>query len=315
MVARSQARGEAALAEVRQAGGSDKVQLLLANLSSMESVRRLTATVQASYGRLDVLVNNAGAVFNDRQVSVDGYEMTFALNHLGYFLLTNLLLDLLKSSAPARIVSVSSGAHMGAKIHFDDIMLAKKYRSFDAYGQSKLANILFTYELARRLEGSGVTANALHPGGVATEFATGEGFMGTIFRLLRAVYPRPEQGAQTQIYLASSPEVAGVSGKYFAKKTVNSSKISYDTGRCPTPLAARRRTHRVSLKFSRLVLSATEVGHRGVRENRPQMTQITQIRPICVICAICGFFLSCALGSYSTGGGTRCISKKLLMWA
>ena len=230
MVARSQARGEAALAEVRQAGGSDKVQLLLADLSSIASVRQLAATVQASYDRLDVLVNNAGAVFNDRQVSVDGYEMTFALNHLSYFLLTNLLLELLKSSAPARIVSVSSGAHTGAQIHFDDIMLAKKYRSFDAYGQSKLANILFTYQLARRLEGSGVTANALHPGGVATEFAAGEGLMGTIFKLLRPFLLTPEQGAQTQIYLASSPEVAGVSGQYFAKKKpVNSSKISYDT--------------------------------------------------------------------------------------
>ena len=230
MVARSQARGEAALAEVRQASGSNNVQLLLADLSSMESVRQLAATVQASYGRLDVLVNNAGAMFNDRQVSVDGYEMTFALNHLSYFLLTNLLLDLLKASAPARIVNVSSGAHAGSKINFDDIMLAKRYRSFEAYGQSKLANILFTYELARRLEGSGVTANALHPGGVATEFAAGEGLMGTIFKLIRPFLPTPEQGAETQIYLASAPEVAGVSGQYFAKKKlVNSSKISYDT--------------------------------------------------------------------------------------
>jgi NAD(P)-dependent dehydrogenase (short-subunit alcohol dehydrogenase family) len=230
MVARSQARGEAALAGVRQASGSDKVQLLLADLSSMESVRQLAATVQASYGRLDVLVNNAGAMFNDRQVSVDGYEMTFALNHLSYFLLTNLLLDLLKASAPARIVNVASGAHAGSKINFDDLMLAQKYRSFEAYGQSKLANILFTYELARRLEGSGVTANALHPGGVATEFAAGEGLMGTIFKLVRPFLLTPEQGAQTQIYLASAPEVAGISGQYFAKKKpVNSSKISYDT--------------------------------------------------------------------------------------
>lgn len=230
MVARSQARGEAALADVRQASGSDQVQLLLADLSSMAAIRELAATVQANYGRLDVLVNNAGAIFNDRQVSVDGYEMTFALNHLSYFLLTNLLLDLLKASAPARIVSVASGAHVGAKIHFDDIMLAKKYRSFEAYGQSKLANIMFTYELARRLAGSGVTANALHPGGVATQFAIGQGLMGIIFRLIRPFLLTPEQGAQTQIYLASAPEVEGVSGQYFAKKKpVQSSKISYDT--------------------------------------------------------------------------------------
>lgn len=230
MVARSQARGEAALAEVRQGSGSDKVQLLLADLSSMATIRQLAATVQANYGRLDVLVNNAGGIFKDRQVSVDGYEMTFALNHLSYFLLTNLLLDLLKASVPARIVNVSSGAHAGSNINFNDIMLAKKYRSFEAYGQSKLANILFTYELARRLAGSGVTANALHPGGVATEFATGEGLMGTIFKLIRPFLLTPEQGAQTQIYLASSPEVEGISGQYFArKKPVNSAKISYDT--------------------------------------------------------------------------------------
>ncbi|MCA9955364.1 MAG: SDR family oxidoreductase [Anaerolineales bacterium] len=230
MVARSQVRGEAALDEIRQASNSDKVQLLLADLSSMASIRELADTVQANYGRLDVLVNNAGGIFNQREVSVDGYEMTFALNHLNYFLLTNLLLDLLKASAPARIVNVASTAHVGAKIHFDDIMMAQKYRSFEAYGQSKLANILFTYELARRLAGSGVTANALHPGGVATEFATGQGFMGWIFKLIRPFLLTPEQGAQTQIYLASSPDVEGISGKYFAKKKpVQSSKISYDT--------------------------------------------------------------------------------------
>lgn len=230
MVARSQARGEAALAEVQQASGSNKVHLMLADLSSLASTRQLAEEFKAQYGRLDVLVNNAGAIFKDRQVSVDGYEMTFALNHLSYFLLTNLLLDLLKASAPARIVNVSSGAHMGGRINFDDLMLEKKYRSFAAYSQSKLANVLFTYELARHLEGSGVTANALHPGGVATGFGSGTGFMGWVFKLIRPFLLTPEQGAETQIYLASSPEVADISGKYFdKKKPVKSSQISYDT--------------------------------------------------------------------------------------
>ena len=230
MVARSKARGEAALAEVRQASGSSNVQLMLADLSSLASTRQLAEAFKANYDRVDVLVNNAGAIFKDRQMSVDGYEMTFALNHLGYFLLTHLLLDVLKASAPARIVNVSSGAHMGGSINFDDLHMAQKYRSFAAYGQSKLANVLFTYELARRLEGSGVTTNALHPGGVATQFGQGEGFMGWIFKLLRPFLKTPEQGAETQIYLASSPEVEGVSGQYFdKKKPIKSSQISYDT--------------------------------------------------------------------------------------
>ena len=230
MVARSKERGEAALADVRQASGSSQVHLMLADLSSLASTRKLAEQFKEAYGRLDILVNNAGAIFKERQLSVDGYEMTFALNHLSYFLLTHLLLDLLKASAPARIVNVSSGAHMGGSINFDDLMAAKKYRSFAAYSQSKLANVLFTYELARRLAGSGVTANALHPGGVATGFGSGEGVMGWVFKLLRPFLLTAEQGAQTQIYLASSPEVEEITGQYFdKKKAVQSSKESYDT--------------------------------------------------------------------------------------
>jgi NAD(P)-dependent dehydrogenase (short-subunit alcohol dehydrogenase family) len=230
MVARSQARGEAALDEVQQATGSSQVSLILADLSSLTGTRQLADQFKADYSRLDVLVNNAGAIFKERQLSVDGFEMTLALNHLSYFLLTNLLLDLLKAAAAARIVNVSSGAHMGGSINFDDLMLEKKYRSFAAYSQSKLANVLFSYELARRLEGSGVTSNALHPGGVATGFGAGEGVMGWFFKLARPFLLTPEQGAETQIYLASSPEVADVTGKYFAKKKpVKSSKESYDT--------------------------------------------------------------------------------------
>ena len=230
MVARSEARGKAALADVQQASGSSQVHLMLADLSSQDSTRQLAEQFKAQYNRLDVLVNNAGAIFNNRQLSVDGYEMTFALNHLGYFLLTNLLLDRLKASAPARIVNVASGVHTGGSLNFADLMLEKKYRSFAAYSQSKLANVLFTYELARRLEGSGVTANTLHPGGVGTQFGAGEGMLGWVFKLLRPFLLTPEQGAETQIYLASSPEVAGVTGKYFdKKKPVQSSNLSYDT--------------------------------------------------------------------------------------
>jgi NAD(P)-dependent dehydrogenase (short-subunit alcohol dehydrogenase family) len=230
MVARSKPRGEAALADVQQASGSSRVHLLLADLSSQASIRELATTFKANYEQLHVLVNNAGAFFKDRQLSVDGLEMTFALNHLGYFLLTNLLLETLKASAPARIVNVASNAHMNGRIDFDDLQMEKKYRGFPTYGQSKLANVLFTYELARRIEGSGVTVNALHPGVVATGFGQGEGLMGWLVKLIRPFLLTAEQGAETQIYLASSPEAEGVSGSYFdKKKAVKSSKISYDT--------------------------------------------------------------------------------------
>jgi NAD(P)-dependent dehydrogenase (short-subunit alcohol dehydrogenase family) len=161
---------------------------------------------------------------------VDGLEMTFALNHLSYFLLTNMLLDILKASAPARIVNVSSGANFGGRIQFDDLQLKKGYSGFRAYSQSKLMNVLFTYELARRLEGSDVTANALHPGFVATNFGRSNGgLFNWIFRLVMVGALTPEKGAETSIYLASSPEVEGISGKYFDnKKAVHSASASYD---------------------------------------------------------------------------------------
>ena len=230
MVARSRQRGEAALADVKTSRGSSKVHLLLAALSSMAEVRQLATDIKANFNRLDVLVNNAGAFFKNRQLSPDGFEMTFALNHLSYFLLTNLLLDRLKASAPSRIVNVSSGAHFGSQIKFDDLQFEQKYRGFAAYSQSKLANIMFTYELARRLEGSKVTANVLHPGTVATQFGAGEGVMSWVYKLLRPFMLTPEQGAETQVYLASAPQVEGVTGQYFTKKKpVRSAAASYDT--------------------------------------------------------------------------------------
>src|SRR5215207_6225037 len=179
IVGRNPAKTQATVEEIKQQSGNSAVEGLIADLSSLADVRRLADEFRQRHSRLDVLINNAGALFAERELTVDGYEMTFAVNHLAYFLLTNLLLDLLKASAPARIVNVASDAHKGMKINFDDLQLEKNYGGMmgPAYGQSKLANILFTYELARRLAGTGVTVNALHPGLVRTGFA---GNMGAV---------------------------------------------------------------------------------------------------------------------------------------
>ena len=238
IVGRSPEKTEATVRQIRAETGTTAVESLVADLSSQAEVRRLAEQVQARCDRLDVLVNNAGAMFLKRLESVDGIEMTLALNHLSYFLLTNLLLPLLKASAPARIVNVASDAHKGASINFDDLQAKQKYSGWRAYQRSKLANILFTNELARRLDGTGVTVNSLHPGFVRTNFLqVFEGRWGG--RLVRAIAERiaisPEQGARTSIYLASSPDVAGVTGRYFVKgKHVASSAQSLD------PAAAER---------------------------------------------------------------------------
>jgi len=194
--------------EIRSATGNPNVDLLLADLSSQQEVRRLASDFKRKYSQLHVLLNNAGGTFTTRQLSVDGIEMTFALNHLAYFLLTNLLLDTLKASAPARIVNVSSDAHARGKIDFDNLQGERSYSSFGPYGNSKLANILFTTELARRLEGTSVTVNALHPGLTSTGF--GKNNPGLLMKVMGV-----EKGAATSIYLASSPEVQSITGKYF----------------------------------------------------------------------------------------------------
>ena len=203
--------------EIRAASGNHTVDSLLADLSSRQEVRRLASEFKSKYSQLHVLLNNAGGTFTTRQLSADGIEMTFALNHLAYFQLTNLLLDTIKASAPARIINVSSDAHSGGKIEFDNLQGERSYSIFGPYGNSKLANILFTTELARRLEGTGVTANALHPGFTSTGF--GKNNPGLLMKMIRAVVPliarSPEKGAATSIYLASSPEVQRISGKYF----------------------------------------------------------------------------------------------------
>ena len=220
LVGRSRERGEATAEQIRRDTGNASVGFLQADLSQQAEIRQLADAFRERHARLDVLVNNAGGMFLKRQESVDGIEMTFALNHLAYFLLTDLLLDLLKASAPARIVSVSSDSHRWpGRIDFDDVQGRKRYGGLRAYGQSKLANLLFTFELARRLEGTGVSANALHPGFVATSFFGAGGMMGTSARLMqlaaRLVAISPEEGAKTSIYLASASEVQGVSGKVF----------------------------------------------------------------------------------------------------
>ena len=216
---------------VKSETGNPQVEFLSADLSSQAQVRRLAEAFKQKYDRLEVLVNNAGAYYLTRQECVDGIELTFALNHLGYFLLTNLLLDLIKASAPARIVNVSSNAHQSARMDFASLKGGGFYNSWAAYSQSKLANLLFTYELARRLEGTGVTVNALHPGFVASSFAHNNGWLvawGT--KVAQKLAGRtPQEGAQTVIYLATSPEVEGISGKYFIdEKVVDSSPVSYD---------------------------------------------------------------------------------------
>lgn len=230
--ARNEERARSTVDQIKRDTGVSSADYLLADLSSQKEVRGLASQFRSQYPRLDVLVNNAGAIMLGRQVSADGIELTFALNHLSYFLLTNLLLDVLVSSAPARIVNVSSSSHRRGRINFEDLQSQRRYGGLRAYAQSKLSNVLFTYELARRLEGSGVTANALHPGLVATNFLTNNGrfgeFLGFFFRLRGISQAR---GAQTSIYLASSPEVEGVSGRYFVKqREIRSSRSSYDQG-------------------------------------------------------------------------------------
>jgi NAD(P)-dependent dehydrogenase (short-subunit alcohol dehydrogenase family) len=221
-----------AAAQITQTTGNSKVEFLVADLSVQVQVRQLAETFKQKYQRLDVLLNNAGAFFAKREESLEGIEMTWALNHLNYFLLTDLLLDVLKASAPARIVNVSSGAHTGAKrINFEDVEFKAGFSGWSAYGHSKLANVMFTYELARRLDGTKVTATVLHPGFVATGFGHNNGgvMRSGMAIMQKIIAKKPEQGAETSVFLASSPAVEGVTGKYFSsKKETKSSAVSYD---------------------------------------------------------------------------------------
>lgn len=230
MVCRGREKGERAKADVEAKSGSRSVELMLADLTSFDSVRALSREYQETHDSLHVLINNAGVALLRRAVTNDDLEETFQVNYLSPFLLTNLLIPLLKRSAPSRIVNVSSVGHYGGHINFDDLQMEKDYAVMRAYSQSKLGLILFTHELAKRLEGTGVTANSLHPGAVATDIwgrSLGPAaFLGKVTRLFMV---SPEKGARTQVYLASSPEVEGVSGEYFDSNHMKrSSAESYD---------------------------------------------------------------------------------------
>ena len=229
---RNEERGKQAVEEIRAESGLGAVELMLADLAGQAEVRRLAEGFKERYDRLDVLVNNAGLVVSERTETADGMETQFAVNHLAPFLLTNLLLDLLKKSAPSRIVTVSSDAHRWGRIDLDDLQSRKRYRGFPVYGMTKLANILFTRELAERLQGTGVTANCLHPGAVNTKFGGGQGGpMSILFRAFKPFMRSPEQGADTAIYLASSPEVEGMTGKYLTDRKIKvASDAAYDEG-------------------------------------------------------------------------------------
>jgi retinol dehydrogenase-14 len=219
ILGRRRAELEAVAAEMRADTGNDNVTVLLADLASLESIRQAADRFRAEHDRLHVLINNAGVNLNHRRVTVDGFETTFAVNHLAPFLLTNLLLDLLERNAPSRVVTVSSTAFRRGRIDFDDLQAARSFSGIRAYSQSKLANVLFTNELARRLQGTGVTANSVHPGVVrGTGLGQGERFplpIRVLWALVRPVMKSPEQGARTSVYAASSPDLEGVSGRFF----------------------------------------------------------------------------------------------------
>ena len=229
---RDPARTQAAAAGIRAATGNAAVDVFAADMSAQAEVRRLAAQVAGTYPRLDVLVNNVGGFWAHRHVTADGLEYTFALNHLAPFLLTNLLLDRLIASAPARIVTVSSGAQARGRIDFDDLQGERNYSGQRAYSQSKLANVMFTYELARRLDGTGVTATVLHPGVVRTSFGAEDqaAHLAVLIRMARPFMKTAAQGAVTPVYLACSPQVEGVTGRYFAnRKPKTAAKTAYDT--------------------------------------------------------------------------------------
>jgi NAD(P)-dependent dehydrogenase (short-subunit alcohol dehydrogenase family) len=232
MVCREESRGKAAQEEITKVSGNTSVDLMVADLSSQGAIRKLVADFKQRYTQLHVLINNAGVAMLRRTETVDGQEMTLAVNYLAPVLLTNLLLDTLKASAPARIINVSSDSQAAGKIELDNLQSKRHYRFMRAYSQSKLALVMFTYELARKLEGTGVTVNCLHPGFVATGIgqrgsgAIGAVITGLIFSLAGI---SPEEGAQTSLYLATSPDVANVTGKYFVKSVPKrSSATSYD---------------------------------------------------------------------------------------
>jgi NAD(P)-dependent dehydrogenase (short-subunit alcohol dehydrogenase family) len=235
ITSRNEERGRSARQEIAARSGNNSVDVMALDLASFRSIRSFTADVLDRFDRLDVLVDNAGLILRRRTETEDGFEATFGINHLGHFLLTDLLLDRLRASAPSRVVVVASSAHKGARqgLDFDDLQSIRKYRWMEAYSKSKLANIYFARELARRLDGTGVTVNALHPGFVRSDFGRGGdlgGLYGWGIKYLAGPFAiSSERGARTTIYLASSPEVGGVTGGYFYKcKPAVPSRVAQD---------------------------------------------------------------------------------------
>jgi NAD(P)-dependent dehydrogenase (short-subunit alcohol dehydrogenase family) len=230
LVGRNGEKLDRTVSEIVSQTGNRLLDTLICDLTSMDSVRKLAADFRTKHQRLDVLINNAGEIVVERRTTADGYEYTLALDHLSHFLLTALLIDVIKASAPSRIINVSSSAHRLGHIDFEDLMSQRRYKAMGAYCQAKLADLLFTYELARRLSGSGVTANALHPGVVRTNFGLGiKGRWRILLMLGKPFSISARKGAKTSIYLASSADVAQTTGKYFVKsKEKRSSKESYD---------------------------------------------------------------------------------------
>ena len=228
LVSRDQKKCTRVANEIKEQTHNPSIDFLAADLTSQKEIRRVAEEFKSRYNRLDILVNNAGAIFFYRTKSADGIEMTFALNHLAYFLLTNLLLDLLIASAPARIINITSAKAQNAVLNFEDLEFRKSYNGQKAYDQSKLANLLFTYELARRLEGRGVTVNAIHPGFVETNLGKNNvGIFKPLVSLFHIGGATPQEGARPIAYLASSSEVDGVTGSYFFKEKVSPSLASY----------------------------------------------------------------------------------------
>ena len=231
IIGRNQPKCMTTVQRIKEESGNDSVQYLVADLSSQAQIRTMVRKFYEENDRLDVLVNNAGGFFLGRQMSVDGIEMTFALNHLAYFLLTSLLMDALKASPGGRVVNVSSGSHLHKHLDFNDLQLAKFYNPIQAYGRSKLANVLFTYELSRRLAGTSITANALTPGMVATDIwkKVNRWLTPMIDPVIQRIAQTPLEGAQTSIYLATSVDLEGISGKYYANQhPISSDPITYD---------------------------------------------------------------------------------------
>jgi NAD(P)-dependent dehydrogenase (short-subunit alcohol dehydrogenase family) len=240
---RNKERGLAAVEEIKKESGNSNIDLLILDLASQRSVREAAKNYKERFGRLDVLINNAGVFLPKREVTEDGIEKTFATNYLGHFLLTHLLLDTLKQSAPSRIVNVAS-KHGGIKINFDDLMLEKSYSILKAVGPTKLGLVMFTRQLVKKLEGTGVTVNSLHPGLVRTDLLKDTGFLRWIFKLIPHV--TPAKGAETSIYLASSPEVQNISGKFF------SNKKETPTGKQANIDADNKRLYDISMRLAGL---------------------------------------------------------------